>query len=357
MIQYTKGNLLASQADAVVNTVNTVGVMGKGIALMFKEAFKANFLAYQEACRRGEVQVGRMFVTERIGTPRWIINFPTKKHWRHPSKLSWVTEGLADLRHVIEERQIRSIALPPLGCGSGGLRWKDVRQEIERALGELAKVDVLVYAPTEEYQNRPKEAGFTQLSPARALIVELIRRYSVVLGLGSSMIEIQKLAWFLDREISAAGLTDPLRLRFEPGYYGPYAQGLKHLLDGLDGGFLQSPKRIADTKPLDEIYFVQDRKQDVIEYLDTSASDYLGVLERTAERIDGFQSPFGLELLGTVDWLLSRERRQPEIEDIKAGLHQWKAGASAAQRKLRLFDDRLIGIALDRLAPDRAATV
>ena len=357
MIQYTQGNLLASEAEAVVNTVNTVGVMGKGIALMFKEAFKANFLAYQEACRRGEVQVGRMFVTERLGRPRWIINFPTKKHWRHPSQLSWVIEGLEDLRRVIEERQIRSIALPPLGCGNGGLRWNDVRREIERALGNLPEVDVLVYAPTEEYQNRPKEAGFTQLSPARALIVELIRRYSVVLGLGSSMIEIQKLAWFLDREISGTRLPDPLRLSFVPGIFGPYAQSLKHLLNGLDGAFLSSPRRIPDTRPLDEIYFVQDRKQEVIDYLDSSASEYLDVLERTAERIDGFESPFGLELLGTVDWLLSREHRQPDVEDIKAGLHQWKAGASAARRKLRLFDDRLIGIALDRLAPDRTATI
>lgn len=356
MIQYTQGNLLASQAEAVVNTVNTVGVMGKGIALMFKEAFKANFLAYQEACRHGEVEVGRMFVTERIGRPRWIVNFPTKKHWRHPSKLSWVVEGLEDLRRVIEDRQIRSIALPPLGCGSGGLRWNDVRQEIERALGDLTQVDVLVYAPTEEYQNRPKEAGLAELTPARALIVELIRRYSVVLGLGSSMIEIQKLTWFLDREILATNLPDPLKLRFEPGIYGPYAQSLKHLLDGLDGGFLQSPKRIPDTKPLDEIYFVQSRKQEVVEYLQSSAGQYLGVLEETAKRIDGFESPLGLELLATVDWLLSRENRQPEVADIKEGLGRWRGPSGSAERKLRLFDDRLIGIALERLAPTSPAT-
>lgn len=356
MIQYTQGNLVASQADAIVNTVNTVGVMGKGIALMFKEAFKANYLAYQEACKRGEVQVGRMFVTERIGRPRWIVNFPTKKHWRHPSKLSWVIEGLADLRRVIEERQIRSIALPPLGCGSGGLLWNDVRQEIELALGKLASVDVLVYAPTDEYQNQPKESGLAQLTPARALIVELIRRYSIVLGLGSSMIEIQKLAWFLDREISAASLPNPLGLRFEAGIYGPYSQSLKHLLNGLDGGFLKSPKRIPDTKALDELYFVQERKEEVLEYLHSSASEYLSVLERTTSRINGFESPLGLELLGTVDWLLSREHLRPEVEEIKAGLADWPASANAAHRKLRLFDDRLIGIALDRLVPDRSAT-
>lgn len=355
MIHYIQGNLLESQADALVNTVNTVGVMGKGIALMFKEAFKANFLDYKAACKRGEVRVGRMFVTERLGRPRWIVNFPTKKHWRDPSQLAWIRSGLEDLRRFIESHPVRSIAVPPLGCGSGGLDWEQVRPEIDRALGGLDGIDVVVYEPTADYQNRPKTSGSTQLTPARAMIVELIRRYSTVLGVGSSLIEIQKLAWFLEREIGASGLPDPLNLRFQPKLYGPYAHGLQHLLDGLDGGFLHSPVRIPDAKPLDEIYFVESRSSEVSDYLHASAAVYLEALERTIEKIDGFESPMGLELLGTVDWLLSEERRAPNLPALKAGLAGWMGGGWAAERKLRLFDDRLLAIALERLAPDAPA--
>ena len=152
MLRYAKGNLLEADAHALVNAVNTEGVMGKGIALMFKEAFPENFKQYRAACKAGQVEIGRMFVTERhelIG-PKWIINFPTKKHWRQPSKLDWIVEGLADLRRTIEERSIRSIAIPPLGCGNGGLDWRHVRHEIEASLGSLSTVDFLVYEPTPE---------------------------------------------------------------------------------------------------------------------------------------------------------------------------------------------------------------
>src|ERR1017187_1730170 len=134
MVTFNRGNLLDAPVEALVNTVNTVGVMGKGIALMFKEAFPENFRAYEDACNRGEIRIGHMFVTEssKLEGPKWIINFPSKKHWRHPSKLEWIAEGLKDLTRVISEKGIRSIALPPLGCGNGGLDWSDVRPEIER---------------------------------------------------------------------------------------------------------------------------------------------------------------------------------------------------------------------------------
>lgn len=151
MIRYTQGNLLDAPVDALINTVNTVGVMGKGIALMFKEAFPQNYLAYRSACRQGEVRVGKMFVTERMLEPRFLINFPTKEHWRDPSRLEWILDGLLDLRRVIETRGIQSIAIPALGCGLGGLDWHQVRPEIERALGDLNAVEVLVYEPTQEY--------------------------------------------------------------------------------------------------------------------------------------------------------------------------------------------------------------
>lgn len=150
MIRFTNGNLLDANVDALVNAVNTVGVMGKGIALMFNERFPENYRVYAAACKAGEVETGRMFVqpVSQPDGPRWIINFPTKQHWRHPSKLEWVREGMAALREVIREKQIRSIALPPLGCGNGGLDWEVVRPLIEEALGDLKDVEIVVYEPT-----------------------------------------------------------------------------------------------------------------------------------------------------------------------------------------------------------------
>jgi O-acetyl-ADP-ribose deacetylase (regulator of RNase III) len=161
MIRFVQGNLFDAKVEALVNTVNTVGVMGKGIALMFKEAAPANFPAYEEACKRKEVRIGRMFVTETraFEGPRWIINFPTKKHWRQPSKMEWIAEGLQDLRHFVQEQSIRSIALPPLGAGNGQLDWPKVRVEIQRALSDLEGVDIVVYEPTEKYQNVAKRTG------------------------------------------------------------------------------------------------------------------------------------------------------------------------------------------------------
>ena len=133
MIRFKTGNILAEDAEALVNTVNCVGVMGRGIALQFKNAFPDNFKAYVAACRSGAVRPGRMFVFETgtLTNPRYIINFPTKRHWRGNSRLEDIKAGLTDLTRQIRERGIRSIAIPPLGSGLGGLEWDVVRKDIE----------------------------------------------------------------------------------------------------------------------------------------------------------------------------------------------------------------------------------
>jgi O-acetyl-ADP-ribose deacetylase (regulator of RNase III) len=353
MLIYTQGNLLKADVDALVNTVNTVGVMGKGIALMFKEQFPENFRAYEAACRRKEIQVGHVFVTERrdLVGPKWIINFPTKKHWRQPSKLEWIEAGLVDLRRVIVENGIRSIALPPLGSGNGGLDWSQVRPLVEKALASLSDVKIVVFEPTEKYQNVAKRAGVEKLTPARALIAELVRRYSV-LGFECTLLEIQKLAWFLERSILKTNLSNPLDLRFSADRYGPYANRLAHLLNALDGSYLHCDKRISDAGPFDVIWFDDSKKDLVQAFLTTDdARDYRAPLNKSDVLIDGFQSPMGMELLATVDWLLFKENVEPSVAALQAGLRNWSGGADAGARKAKLFDERLLGLALARLAP------
>lgn len=350
-MRFTQGNLLDARVDALVNTVNTVGVMGKGIALMFKDRFPENFAAYAAACQAGEVQVGRMFVQAgaELDGPRWIVNFPTKKHWRQPTQIGWIEAGLEDLKAVIRQKGIRSIALPPLGCGNGGLDWSEVRPRIEAALADLTNVDVVVYEPTTKYQNVAKKKGVEELTPARALIAELVRRYWV-LGMECTLVETQKLAWCLERTIRRLGLRDVLDLRFEANRYGPYAHRLMHLLEGLDGSYLHCDKRLADASAFDTIWFEESKREKVEFYLKSpEAREFLPALEATDALIDGFQSPLGMEVLATVDWLLTREGAQPSVAGVREGLRHWPAGAEAAERKLRVFDDKIIALALQRL--------
>jgi O-acetyl-ADP-ribose deacetylase (regulator of RNase III) len=352
MITFTQGNLLNSDAEALVNTVNTVGIMGKGIALMFKEAFPENNRLYEAACKKGDVKIGRMLVTERheLLGPKWIINFPTKKHWRNPSRIEWIEEGLVDLKRVIQTNHIRSVGIPPLGSGNGGLDWSAVRAVIQKSLDDIPDVKVIVFEPTAKYQNVAKREGVEKLTPARALMAELVRRYWV-LGFECSVLEVQKLAYFVERTVRDLGLNNILNLRFEANKYGPYAHRLTHLLNALDGSYLHCDRRIADASIYDVISFDESKRDFVAAYFTTpEAKPYRIALETTAKLIDGFQSPLGMELLATVDWLVREERVPSTIADVRAGLAKWPAGEASAKRKLELFDDRLVGVALEQLA-------
>jgi len=355
MITYMTGNLLEADVDALVNTVNTVGIMGKGIALMFKERFPKNMREYAEACKLNEVQTGKMFITstdELIGV-KWIINFPTKQHWRAKSQINWIEEGLQDLRRFIIENNIESIAIPPLGAGNGGLPWQQVKPRIEQALSDLQDVDIIVYEPTQQYQNVKKQVGIKKLTPARALVLELIRRY-LVIGMDCSPLEIQKLVYILNRSIISKGLKDPFNLNFEVNKYGPYADGLRHLIDSLDGYYLISDKRIADSKAFDStIRFNYEHKTTVQDYLENQGSDYLPTLYEVSQLIDGFESPYGMELLATVDWLIYEEGVSPKLYEIKQSLKNWFSQSKSTrwgQRKLKVFDDKSLTLAIEHMA-------
>jgi len=185
-------------------------------------------------------------------------------------------------------------------------------------------------------------------------VVELVRQYWV-LGIECTLLEIQKLAYLLERTILDKGLTDPLDLQFSADRYGPYADRLKHLLNALDGSYLHCEKRLADASPFDLIWFDDTKRDRVAAFLTTPETKvYRRALEATAETIDGFQSPLGMELLATVDWLLDHRLADRRIDSVKAALRAWPGGEGAGERKIKLFDDRLIALALERLAPSRS---
>ena len=257
MITFTQSDLLEADVEAVVNTVNTVGIMGKGIALKFKKRFPLNFEAYARACEAGEVRTGSMFVSENaelIG-PRWIINFPTKTHWRVKTKIEWIEEGLEDLVRVIRDKDIRSVAIPALGCGNGGLEWQDVRPLIVSALEKLRGVEAFVHEPAAKHQDVVDQTGEVTLTPARALIAEIVRRYCV-LGMDCSILEVQKLTWFIVRGAKRHQVPDPFGFKFEANAFGPHSHCLSDLLDSLDGSYLCSDKPFAQSS-LTDLVLVQ----------------------------------------------------------------------------------------------------
>ena len=337
----SSGNLLEADVDALVNTVNTVGVMGKGIALQFKNAFPANFKAYERACKDGRVRLGEMFVFDagQLMKPRWIINFPTKGHWRSPSKLSDVASGLDDLRQVIDGLGIKSIALPPLGCGNGGLDWAVVRPLIDAKLADL-DTEVHVFAPesTPAASEMPVATQRPRLSPGKAALVGMVGRYGLV-GLGASLIEIQKLMYFLQE----AG--EDLNLRYGPARYGPYADNLRHVLKAVEGHHLRG---FGDGS-------VKVQEAEVIEILPGAMAEADAALNHNPEivermnrvlrLVDGFESPYGLELLASVHWVATHDDRGPsdELDVAVQRVQEWSG------RKQRMFTEDHIAAAFERL--------
>lgn len=299
MIEFRSGDILTAGTDALVNTVNCVGIMGRGIALQFKNAYPANFKAYAAACKRGEVQPGRMFIhdTHELAGPRFIINFPTKRHWKGKSRMEDIESGLVALADEVRTRSIRSIAIPPLGSGLGGLFWPDVRERIENALRGFNDLEVLIYEPTGAPD--PKVMARTTEAPTlrtgTAALVLLMEQY--LRGLMDpfvTLLEVQKLMYFMQEAGQA------LRLRYVQHLYGPYADNLRHVLKQIEGHMISGYGDGGDSpdKPLE---LVPGAVSDARAHLETD-SDTNARLERVSDLVDGFETPFGLELLSTVHW-------------------------------------------------------
>ncbi len=300
MIQLTQGNLLESNAEALVNTVNCVGLMGKGIALQFKQKFPDNFAAYERACRNKEVQTGHMFTvpTGRFINPRFIINFPTKKHWKGKSRIEDIESGLQSLVEEVKRLNVQSIAVPPLGCGNGGLNWNEVRPLIEAAFSQLPDVQVALYAPESQPKSEAMAVGTIKknLTRPRALLIKLIARYKEQ-GYPLTKLEIQKLAYFLQE----AGET--MNLRYVKDNFGPYADNLNHVLVQLEGHYIRG---YGDRKSKSAIQLMPAAEEAASAIL----AEETGVktrLEKVSKLIEGFETPYGLELLATVHWVAKKD--------------------------------------------------
>jgi len=299
MIKYTTGNIIESNAEALVNTVNTVGVMGKGIALAFKKAFPENYKIYREAFKSGQLNIGELLITTTNQlSPKYIINFPTKKHWRERSEMNFVETGMKALVKEIRQRAIKSVAIPPLGCGNGGLKWEKVKPLILRELEAVQDdVEVIIYEPGFNNQEVVQSNKKVALTPARAMLLTALKNYQI-LGYDINLLVIQKIAYFLQR------FGEPLNLDYEKGYYGPYAHKLQHLINHLNGFYLHFDQE--KNKPGTPVTLKHFEKVEAYnrEHLTDVQRDRLEKVQRLTE---GFESPYGLELLATVDFILQRE--------------------------------------------------
>lgn len=331
MIEFTKGDLLTSSAYALVNTVNTVGVMGKGIALHFKEVFPYNFSVYAEACKRGEMKPGKMLVVKDSNLDlgeRLIINFPTKVHWRNPSEYEYIESGLDDLVRVIRDYGVNSIAIPPLGCGNGGLDWTVVKGMIEQALAPLEGVDIHVYEPSAEVsailakQSRNAQA---HLTPARAMLLYALFCYEVH-DERCSLFVANKLSYFYQM----LGEKEFAKMSFVAHYYGPYSVGVGHMLNSVNGKYIHGLEQM-DRKPFEALMLDYDRKAEVSEYVHTHLSEtQIGHIKQLLKLIDGYESAYALEVLATVAFV---RKKHPGIslEETIGQIASWSS------RKKTLF--------------------
>ena len=339
MITYKTGDILDEEIEAIVNTVNCVGVMGRGIALQFRKTYPDNFTAYAAACKRNEVQPGKMFVFplgQMVGV-RFIINFPTKRHWKGKSRIEDIEDGLLDLVNVIQKHNIRSIAIPPLGCGLGGLDWNTVRPKIESAMQNVSNVQVVLFEP--KGAPHPEMMKHVQSVPnmtqGRAALIDLMNRYlHGFLDPYITLLEVHKLMYFLQET------GQPLKLRYTKAPYGPYAENLRHVFNEIEGHYISG---FADggENPDKQLTIIPSAVSDAAIFLE-NAIETKQRIDRVASLIGGFEDPFGLELLATVHWVMKYENANT-LDTVVDLVRQW------SPRKQQMFSDRHIDIAMNTL--------
>lgn len=337
MIQYITANIFESNAQAIINTVNTDGVMGKGIALQFKKSFPNNYKAYVKACKNESIAIGKLFVFKDYNTTigeKIIINFPTKKSWRNPSEYNFIEEGLDDLIKIISINNITSIAIPALGAGNGGLVWEKVKEIIVRKLKHL-DVDIIIYEPTKQIKEYLKPER-VKLTDARALLLYVL--YDLVKnGEYVSEFSSEKVCYFLQR----FGAKKYFKLEFEPNFYGPYSGKVRFVLNVLNGSYIMGYSDMSK-KPFEPLTLVSDGYETVKNHVENNA-ELLNISKKTISFLTGFYSDFALELFSSIDYLVIKNNTIDKDIIIKK-LESW------SDRKRSLFSNpKYIDISLNHI--------
>ncbi len=340
MLQFIIGDMLRAKADALVNTVNTVGVMGKGIALQFKEAFPRNNKIYIESCKRKELVPGKLLSvwdSNLLLGKKLIINFPTKTHWRQPSKYEYIESGLMALLNLIETENIKSIALPPLGCGNGGLEWSIVKPMIIKYLGQLP-LKILVFEPNAAIKGilqKQEAKKDVKLTAARAQLMYALFAYESF-GEYSSLFAANKLAYFLQR------MGQPLKLQFQRNHYGPYAIGVEKVLYAMNGVYLKGLEQ-QEAKPFDALNLNYEKWYEVKEYVEKQLNPKEAErLNNLMHLINGFTSELSLEILSTTAYILDAK---PDLsfKQLMESISEWSI------RKHKLFKEEYVRTAYNHL--------
>lgn len=338
MIKYLTGNILDSKAEALVNTVNTVGVMGKGIALQFKKTYPNNFKAYSQACKDEQIDIGKLFVTKdrNLSTgEKYIINFPTKKNWRKPSEYEYIEKGLEDLLNVIDTYKIKSIAIPPLGAGNGGLDWQKVKKIISKYLDQV-DAEILVYEPSTLIKEKLKSER-VKLTDARALLLyvlfDLVRNGEYVSEFSS-----EKVAYFLQK----FGARKYFKLTYQPNFYGPYSGKVRFLLNALNGSYIMGYSDMTK-KPFEPLTLIADGYEEVRRFIEAKP-ELKKIAENTIGFLNGFYSDFALELLSSIDFI-SEQEKSLDRNIINERLESW------SDRKRSMFSNpKYLDISLQHLS-------
>ncbi len=335
MIEYKNGDILREDVEAIVNTVNCVGIMGRGLALQFKNKFPQNLKEYQLACTNKEVQLGKMFVhqTGQLINPKYIINFPTKGHWKQNSKIEDISNGLDDLITIIEKYSIKSIAIPPLGSGLGGLDWNQVKKLIEEKLKNI-NCTIILFEPLEQKIEKSITKEIPKMTAGRAALIGLMDRY--LKGLMDpfiSLIEVHKLMYFMQES------GEELRLKYKKAQFGPYADNLRHVLNTIEGHFIIGYEDGGDA-PTKQLKLIPKAVEEAKSFLLNKKNTQENFI-KVANLVDGFETPFGLELLSTVHWIAKYESSK-NTDEIVGKIHSWN------ERK-KQFSEKQIKIALDVL--------
>jgi O-acetyl-ADP-ribose deacetylase (regulator of RNase III)/uncharacterized protein YwgA len=351
MVKVSMGDILGSNAQTLVNTINCVGVMGKGIALKFKERFPDMFIDYVERCSRNEVRLGKPYLFKRL-TPPWILNFPTKGHWRSVSRIEDIVKGLKYLLQHYKEWGITSLAVPPLGCGQGQLEWKIVGPTLYRYLNQL-DIPVELYAPygtpheelqpeflDQELDIKPEEPGLApeRVKPAWVALVEILSRleqepYHWPVGRTT----FQKIVYIATQE----GL--PTGLLYQKSSFGPFAPELKGVITRLVNNGLIREEQLGRMFAVKVGPTFKDARKAYLSDL----VKWESIIEKTADlfmRMQTRQSEVVATVLFAANVVANRKKEQPSEKEVLTEVMEWK------QRRRPKLDDKEVAYTIRNLA-------